>query len=178
MSQKNFSLQTIKIQATCASEYQSAIVDIENTLCSTKYPIIYLVVLAQENVGVEFTGFLNKISKLAGFLPEIVVGVLPESDTLLSKLDDTKAASIINYRKIAFGNFSDTGRTNIITVSDWNDKIDPKVKCVTTNKINRLCRKVLKFEPDRNSLLRVNTTAVAGKISSMSSKAAEMLAKE
>ena len=90
----------------------------------------------------------------------------------------TKAASIINYRKIAFGNFSDTGGTNIITVSDWNDKIDPKVKCVTTNKINRLCRKVLKFEPDRNSLLRVNTTAVAGKISSMSSKAAEMLAEE
>ena len=175
---KNFSLQTIKIQATNAAEYQTAIVDIEKTLCGTKYPIVYLIVLAQENVGPDFTAFLKKIGELKNLLPEIVVGVLPESDVLLSKLDDQKAVAVINYRKIAFNNFSDHGRMNIITVSDWSDKLDPKTKCTTTNRINRLFRKICKFEPERNSLLRVNTTAVAGKISSMSSKAAEMLAED
>jgi len=175
---KNFSLQTIKIQATNSSEYQTALVDIEKTLCGTKYPIVYLVVLAQENVGPDFTGFLKKMGDLKDFLPEITCGILPESDVLLSKLDDQKAACIVNYRKIAFNNFSDHCRVNIITVSDWSDKADPKVKCTTTNRINRLFRKICKFEPDRNSLLRVNTTAVAGKISNMSTKAAEMLAKE
>ena len=152
--------------------------ELESTLCETKYPIVYVILIAQENAGVDFTSFLQKISVMDGFLPEIVCGILPEADCVLSKLEDANAKILINYRKIAFNNFSDHGRTNIITVSDWSDKVDPNTKCSTTSRINRLCRKLVKLEPERNTLLRVNTTATAGKISSMSSKAAEMLKKE
>ena len=178
LSLKNFSCPTIKIQATCQAEYTTALEEIENTLCNTKYPLVFLVVMAQDNAGSDFTGFLSKLVKLDGFLPEVAVGVLPEADALLSKLNDQDAATLINYRKIAFNNFSDHARCNIITVSHWSDKHDARVKCTVTNRINRLCRKITKFEPERTTLLRVNTSAVAGKISFMSSKAVEMLKNE
>ena len=70
---------------------------------------------------------------------------MPEPPREMSKLEDKTIKELIAHRKLAHSMYSKIRRVNIISVSNWNGSCEPGAE----NRIEKLVRKILIFEPER-----------------------------
>ena len=169
---KNYSAETYVINATCTAEYESALLEL-NQFIGIKTPLLYVVFVCSTNTDLAFEQFFTSVCAL-GITPELLVGVLPEPNCDMSKLDDNKADELIAHRKLAFSVYSKIRRVNIISLSTWSDPCEPKVG----TRINKLFNKISAFEPEKSKVLKFYANVPKGKLACSSAKGLELLKKD
>ena len=169
---KNYSCETFTIQASCDSEYESALIELEQFI-GIKHPLLYLVFVCSSNTDLSFEKFFKSVCQM-GINPEITCGILPEPDSDMSKLTDAGADLLIAHRQLAFTVYSKIRKVNIVTLSTWNDQCENK----TGPRINRLFNKITGFEPESKKVLKFHANVPKGKLACLSATGKELLKKD
>jgi len=169
---KNYSAETYMINASCTSEYDSAIEELKQFI-GIKTPLLYLVFICSNNTDLSFETFFKNVCAL-NLTPEIIVGVLPEPIGDMSKYDDNKADELTAHRNLAFTVYSKIRRVNKIALSTWNDPCEPKVG----SRINKLFNKISTFEPEKSKVLKFFVNVPKGKLACSSAQGLELLKKD
>ena len=168
---KNYSCEVFTLHASCQAEYELALVELEQFI-GIKHPLLYLVFMCSSNTDLSFETFFKAACNL-GINPEIICGILPETDVEMSKLTDNAADQLVAHRQLAFNVYSKIRRVNIVTLSTWNDFCENKPGA----KINRLFNKINNFEPSNQKVLKFFANVPRGKLACLSSTGQELIKK-
>ena len=168
----NYSAEVCLIQATCANDYATTLVELDQFI-GIKHPLLALVFICSSNTDLDFEQFFKAVCS-KNILPECIVGVLPEPDSPMGKLNDNAADQLVAHRTLAYTIYSKMRRVNIVSLSNWNEYCEDKVG----TRINKLFNKISSFEPENKKVLKFHTNVPTGKIAFLSEKGKELLKKD